>query len=134
MADNFCQSSTFIDLEPDQIEKAKEIIDKVSEKLEEEVGYLGFTTNIQDSEDHCGIWIYQEDNFNAEHAETLIKALVQELNLQGIVVCSWAYTCSKMRADEFGGGAFAVAKDYDTVWIDAAVEAENQLRENIILG
>lgn len=70
-----------------------------------------------------GVWICHDESMNTDHAEMLVKALVEELDLPGIFVCSWAYVCSKPRIDEFGGGAFAVQRGRDTIWIDAAASA-----------
>jgi hypothetical protein len=119
MADNYCQSSTLIEIEPGKIEQAKAVVHGVCEKLEGgEDGYVGFMVDVEEK----GVWIREEDSINHEHVESLIRALVEELQLDGIYVCSWAYTCSKQRVDEFGGGAFAVKKGKETVWIDAASE------------
>lgn len=120
MANNYCQSSSFVRIPKDQIEKAKVIIDEIETGLiDGDVGYVGFVAELQED----GIWIYDDESVTPEHVELLIKELVEQLNLPGKHLCSWAYTCSKPRIDEFGGGAFVVQKGKETVWIDAETEA-----------
>ena len=125
MADNYCESSSFITVPMEQLDDAYNILVRVQEELENDEfeGYVGFSAHIERQDDHHGVWIHDE-SVNPDHVETLVKALVEELKLPGIHVVSWAYTCSKPRIDEFGGGAFAVQMGEETVWVDAAREAE----------
>jgi len=125
MAQNFCESSSLIPIPQDKIEQAKEIVMRISNSLEEEEGYTGYDADVT-SVGETGVWIRHDDAINSEHAHSLVQALVEELDLPDIVVCSWAYTCSKPGIDEFGGGAFAVQKGHSTIWIDAASEALRQ--------
>lgn len=122
MANNYCQSSSFISIPDTKLEQARKIVERVQDRLfYDDEGYMGFTATIEKN----GVWIFEDDYYiTPEHIEQLVRALVEELDLPGVHVCSWAYTCSKPRINEFGGGAFAVQKGYDTVWIDAASEAE----------
>jgi hypothetical protein len=120
MADNYCQSSSFINVPADKIEQAKSIVTRVEDEVEKSEGYVGFIAEVRED----GVLIYSdENNIAPEHVEKLVVALVNELCLLGVHVCSWSYTCSKPRIGEFGGGAFAVQFGYPTVWIDAADEA-----------
>jgi hypothetical protein len=66
-----------------------------------------------------GVVLYDEESFNPEQAEAVMRALVEELSLPKVFGCSWAYTCSKPRPGHFGGGAFVLAKGRDTYWVDA---------------
>ena len=126
MAENYCQCSMFINVQPSKIEQAKSIVNRVCEHFESDSEHpetddqgLGFVVSVEAE----GVWIREDNSVIPEHVETLVRALVEELGLDGIYVCSWAYTCSKLRTDEFGGGAFAVVKGEDTEWIgDAASE------------
>lgn len=126
MANNYCESSSFVEIPPDKLEKAKVIADRIGVELESnpDEGYAGYVAEFEGT----GLWIHHNESLNPDHAERLVKALVEELDLMGIFVCSWSYTYSKPRIGigEFGGGAFAVQKGRDTVWIDAASEAERQ--------
>jgi len=132
MANNYMQSSSFIPFAPEQKAAANAIIERVeTEILEEFDEPAGFHATVEDA----GIWFSDDGEcINPEHLERAVFALVDELNLEGVFVCSWAYTCSKPRIDEFGGGAFAVAKGQDTVWIDASAEAERQMKAAIAAG
>ncbi|MEB3214425.1 MAG: hypothetical protein VKL39_23965 [Leptolyngbyaceae bacterium] len=128
MANNYCESSSFIDIPDDKIDKAREILQKVREELEaSEDGYAGFDAKIE----RGGAWIVHNESINPDHVESLVRALVEELDLPPVVV-SWSYTCSKPRIDEFGGGAFVVKKGFNTVWIDARNEAEKVLARDLM--
>lgn len=124
MANNYCESSSLIRIPKEQLERAKEIVTRVTAELEadEEWEYAGY---LADADEH-GVWIRHNESIETDHAEKLVRALVEELELPGVHVVSWSYTCSKPRIDEFGGGAFAVQKGHPTVWVDAASEAERQ--------
>lgn len=123
MANNYCLSSSFIPVEKDKIERAKQIVLRVSSKLEtSEDGYVGYEAEVEEK----GVWVYSDEYLTLEHVVELVQDLVEELDLPGIHVVSWAYTCSKPRIDEFGGGAFAVQKGKETVWVDAAYAARKE--------
>ena len=124
MANNYCDSSSLIRMPDDKKEKAKEIMARVEQELldDPDEGYANYIAEIHED----GVWIHSDESVNPNHMERLVKALVEELDLPGIHVCSWSYSCSKLRIDEFGGGAFAVQKGATTVWVDAADEARNQ--------
>ena len=127
MADNYTQSSSLIPIPDTQREAAAAIIRRIETELEEDPDeqYCEFNAEMDDT----GVWVYHDENINLNHLEKLVRALVEELDLEGAHVCSWAYTCSKRRIGEFGGGAFAIRKGYSTVWVDAAEEAERLLAE-----
>lgn len=116
MANNYTQSSSLIGIPAEKLEKAQEVVDRVREELTTEDESFGCNVEIIAGE---GVWISHDESINIENAEVLVKALVEELDLEGAFVVSWAYTCSKPRIDEFGGGAFAVQKGQDTKWVDA---------------
>ena len=119
MANNYFQSSSFINIPPELMPRAREIVEG-----------LGLSDGSDDPSEACyteyefrdgGIWIHDNGEwFDAEEAEAIVSALVNGLNLPGIHVVSWATTCSKPRIDEFDGGAFAVAAGQETVWVGAA--------------
>ena len=126
MADNYCESSSFVKVPKNKIEKARLIIERIENELrnDDNEGYVGFTSEITPIPPHNGVWIMGNSDFTPEHTERLVRALVDELNLKGIFVCSWSYSCSKPLIDEFGGGAFAISKDCKTIWIDALSEVQ----------
>lgn len=123
MADIHCQSSSFILLPNNKTELAREIVKR--EQIESERYDDYCIPEVEIAPD--GVWIYnQQENFDPYGAEILVRKLVEELDLSGVHVVSWAYTCTKPRIDHFGGSAFAVKKGCDTLWIDAGDEARKQ--------
>lgn len=106
---------------PDGKEKqAQEIINRISEELDKTEGYSGYDASIEGNK----VWIRHEESINQEHVNALVNALVEELEIDDPVTVSWAYTCSKPRVGEFGGGAFVVVRGKGSAWVDAADEAE----------
>lgn len=122
MANNYLESSSMIEIPEEKREAACKILEQVEHELEQsEEGHAGFTAELEPK----GMWIYGEESINIEHTELLVSRLVDELDLKPVTI-SWAYTCSKPRIDEFGGGACVIRKDQDTVWVDAVTEARKQ--------
>mgnify|MGYP003589551477 CR=1 FL=1 len=72
-----------------------------------------------------GVWFHVEESGNTDHVEAIARALLEELEMDEPFVCSWAYTCSKPRIDEFGGGAMVVRRGHETIWVDAMDSARN---------
>jgi len=129
MADNYCDSSSFLNVPPGKLDKAREIIARVEEELETgDEGYVGCQSQVLNDEERCGIWFSGDESCNVEHVELIARALVDELELEGDFICSWAYTCSKPRIDEFGGGAFVIRRGVETLWCDARSEVEDKIR------
>jgi len=119
MANNYCQSSTFIKIPNEKLAEAQKIVDRFEKRVDKrDDTWLGFDATCEKD----GVWINGEESFNPDMAEMLIRELVETLDLPGVYICSWAYTCSKQRVNEFGGGAFGVQKSTKTVWIDAVQE------------
>ena len=125
MANNYCEGSSFLKVPEDKIEKVQAIIDRVVDEMENDEngdGYCGCQAELEKT----GVWFHGDESINVEHAEIIARALVEELELDGKFTCSWAYTCSKPRIDEFGGGAFCIERGKDTRWVDAVNEAEKE--------
>ncbi len=123
MPDNYRISSSFVRIPESKLEQAEQIVDRVLIEIDEinrednnlewfsidrcisETGHkVGHTYDPNET----GLWIYSDEYFNTTCAEKLIKCLVEELDLPGMHMVSWAYTCSKLIIGEFGGGAFCV--------------------------
>ncbi len=121
MADYYTQSSSSIYIPEGKDGIAQQVIDRLREENE----YLGYSAVIEDG----SVWIYEEEAFDPDHAEILVRALVEEMGSDKMEVVSWAHTCSKPRVDSFGGGAFAVRRGYETVWIDARDEVFKKAQE-----
>jgi hypothetical protein len=114
MANNYCQLSCVLAIPQGSSGRAEEICSRVAQELESEDGFLGAVYEVGDT----GVWFHHDENADAEHVAELARALVEELEIDEPFFCSWAYTCSKPRVDEFGGGAFVVKRGYPTVWVD----------------
>lgn len=126
MANNWIESSSFVKVPKEKLDDAKRILERVKNQIgNEEEGYVGFIAEIEED----GVWIYHDESLTPEHVEFLVRTLVDELDLPGIHMCSWSYTCSKPRIDNFGGGAFAIHKGQPTVWVDATNDAHVRMVE-----
>ena len=122
MANNYLEYSSFLEVPADKIEQARSIVAREIVKLEEEDewGYCGIYAEVEAK----GVWFHAEESGNTDHVEAIARALVEELELDEPFVCSWAYTCSSPRIDEFGGGAMLVRRGHETVWVDAMNAAQ----------
>jgi hypothetical protein len=121
MANNYLQSSSMLAISEDQHAQAQAIIEKFMKQFDED-------DTVQDACVYCGIqvelepdgvWIYGEESFDVDQAACLAQMLVDGLEIDEPFIFSWAYTCSKMRIDEFGGGACLVRKGLPYEVIDA---------------
>lgn len=56
--------------------------------------------------------IYAEECGNTEHLVDFLQMYIREWNIDEPIGVEWAMTCSKMRPNEFGGGACVVWKDH----------------------
>ena len=112
MTNNYCESSSWMDIPEGKLKEAAEICDRISTELEKDrnEGYCGVEFEIRS--ETSSIWFHEDDSINTEHLELIARALVEELDLPPFF-CSWAYTCSKPRVNEFGGGAFAIIRGKD---------------------
>jgi hypothetical protein len=128
MPDYYCQSSSFLKIPPEKLDKAKRILDILETQAKDELCYPGYAYEIEKD----GVWIYSEKEFNPHDAERAIRRLVDELELDEPFVCLWSYSCSKMKVDEFGGGAFVVKRGYKTFWIDAYNAAKEAIEKNLL--
>ena len=122
MANNYLEYSAFLEIPPAKIEQARAIIAREIAKLEadDEWGYCGTRADVEAE----GVWFHAEESGNTDHVEAIARALVEELEISKPFCCSWAYTCSSPRIDEFGGGAMAVRRGHETVWVDALNAAQ----------
>ncbi len=130
MANNYQESSSFLEVPEEKLPEAQEIITRIVEELEAgEEEYCGCSAEVQGLEGRqsCGVWFYGVESINVEHVAVIARALIEQLELDAPFICAWAYTCSKLRIDEFGGGAFVIKRGYETYWCDARIHVERQL-------
>ena len=122
MANNYCESVSFMELEENQLEAAKLIVARVQDELlNSEEEYCGAVVTVfDDDEDETdGALFSYDENCNPEHVAKFAQALLDELEIDEPFVFSWSYTCSRPRIGEFGGGACVVARGRDPFWVDA---------------
>lgn len=139
MADNYTQLSTLLDIKNGQ--KVMDILDTLSsleDMTEEESNcltddWITLRTNIEDfgnpaslsvqGETSDTLWVCAEEECNLEATAMLMQKMLQEEAVEpnhprGILI-EWASTCSKLRAGQFGGGAFLATAD-KVVWREDA--------------
>jgi len=125
MADNYCIASSFLEFPEAKKSQVEAIISRIAKEIEEgyeageeEYSYLGVDIDVE----HNGVWFHTDESLIPEHVERIARAIIEELEIDSPFYCSWAFTCSKPRIDEFGGGAFAIVRGRDTHWVDAMTE------------
>ncbi len=128
MADNYLQFSEFIEVPAAQHPQADAIIKRVKAKIEAEDEYFGVCVELE----HRGVWLYADEHGDTDHLEALVRALVEELEIDEPFTCAWSYTCSKPRIGEFGGGAMVVRRGYETLWADAESAVDEMDRKRIL--
>jgi hypothetical protein len=111
-----------------KLDKAREIVKRVIQELEDgEDDYCGCLVDVVDE----GVWFHTDESINTDHVEIIARQLIDELKLDTPFFCSWAYTCSKPRIDEFGGGAFVIKRGYMTHWVDAMDQVQHRVKRGL---
>ena len=115
MAQNYQQFSTTVDYTTE--EQRQWLSVELSKENED-----GYTPNeYQDCKkenDPIGyFWVYAEESGDIERLAEIVSDYQQKFNLLGEWILRWACWCSKLRVDEFSGGAVAVYKG-KVKWID----------------
>ena len=123
MANNYIQSSSQLEIPKDKHAQAQAIIDKFIQQFDDD-DYCGIQVELEPE----GAWIYGEESFDPDQAAELVQTLLDELEIEEPFVFSWAYSCSKMRLDEFGGGACLVRKGLPYEMIDARNYIESLIK------
>lgn len=138
MANNYCEGSSFLPIPKDKVHLAQAIIDRAAKKLaaedecyEEGDEYYSYGCEAEVAGD--GVWFHGDESINPEHVAEIARALIEELELDEPFYCSWAYTCSKPRIDEFGGGAFVIIRGKQTYWVDAMHHVHQQVENGGLL-
>ena len=57
------------------------------------------------------LWLRAEESYMDEELEYIVQGTLKAIDSDLPVTVSCAYTCSKMRPGEFGGGVYAIWKD-----------------------
>jgi hypothetical protein len=85
-------------------------------------GSLGFEWEIDDED---GLWIYAEESGDPDSAALLVQKFLATHRPNAYVGFEWAATCSKMRLDEFGGGA-AIITATEITWNSTSAWVQEQ--------
>ena len=101
MADNYLQFSVMIPC--DTKEQKQWLAAKFDEQAESDDGPV-CQYNIESD----GVWAYAEEYGDPERLAEIVAAYQQQFDRQDGWILTWSQTCSKMRLDEFAGGAVAV--------------------------
>lgn len=126
MANNYTLSSSFLQLEETELEKAKTIVPRLESELEpDENGDVDSFSEYLAWEDD-GLWIRHTESISLEAVVAVIQVLLDELEIDEPFEFSWAYTCSAPRIDEFGGGACSLQRGKAPIWVDALTEVHRR--------
>tara|TARA_B100000497_G_C7623662_1_gene374753 strand:+ start:406 stop:831 length:426 start_codon:yes stop_codon:yes gene_type:complete len=63
------------------------------------------------------VWIASEEGTDLEFLADVLQDYLQHNDPEGSIGFTWAETCSKLRVDEFGGGAVFITHD-NQVWLN----------------
>ncbi|HUU88142.1 MAG TPA: hypothetical protein VMX17_10370 [Candidatus Glassbacteria bacterium] len=77
----------------------------------DDCGYL-FSYKVEDNDDEGQIWFYSEEYGDPYQLACLVHCFFKDMRPNGSdkFAISYAFTCSKMRVDEFGGGMQVATK------------------------
>lgn len=101
MADNHLLFSEEIETESE--EAAKWIEQQLKEADESEDGGICMYER-----DGAKLWVYSEEYAEVDRLEDVLAEYQKKFGDQKAIVLSWAYTCTKPRLSEFGGGATVI--------------------------
>jgi hypothetical protein len=142
MANNYLQYSTNYDfprkVSEEESDKILQIIMKAGaeeyssvydEEIDEDTPledqYIGTSLDMENS----GVWFYAEESGEPNVVIAMIQALQEYFKDEETHAFSWAYSCSKMRVDEFGGGAAAIKRGKDPTFVDALSYVLNEMEK-----
>ena len=103
-------------------EAANTLEDSLASAMEEERNSEPFCRLL--SLDHADaegdtVWIAEEEGIDLEFLADVLQDYLQHNDPEGSIGFSWAETCSKLRVDEFGGGAVFITHD-NQVWLNTS--------------
>lgn len=105
----------------EKLQLAKELGDLGHVVMTEGYDFIDFEFSISATEMH----IYAEESGTPELVAAFLQQYLEKFHPESSLWFSWATTCSKMRAGEFGGGAaFVTSKSIS--FVDTASWAEEQ--------
>jgi hypothetical protein len=119
MANNYQQYSFMINsltsTEITWLETKFDEIDKSNDDPSGEHTDIG-STEIERRDDGADLWLYAEEGCDLESLVDLLQDFLKKNRPDSYLGFEWANTCSKMRLDEFSGGAVFITAD-KTDWV-----------------
>lgn len=113
MANNYAQFSCLLPLTPEQTNYAKNLLTQMEDDDTErnhrrttQRRYVYFQHNAESD----GYWFHSDESGDPEQLALFIHHLIEKFDLPPFGF-DWAFTCSKPRIDEFGGGAVWITKE-----------------------
>lgn len=124
MANNYTELSFLLPVSECHRDKAMRILQSDMEQMEFDPGYVGFDASWEDD----GIWFHHDESADVDAIIGVVQHIMKECDITEPVGFCWAFTCSKPRLDEFGGGAVAITQTtiehIDTFqWLQSALES-----------
>ncbi len=91
MANNYCQSSSWMNIPKSKLKRAKKICDKIAAELEANAneGYCGVLYDIET--EHPGIWFHGDESINVEHLETHCTCLGRKVEIETVLLFMGVY-------------------------------------------
>ena len=123
MASNYCSTSSRFELPQEELDRIggitalQSVFDEAAGAYEESSGDEFFS--------EYRIIENRIDFVNNEFVDLdgiayIMRYIIEKLELDIPFYCSYANSCSSMRIDEFGGGAFLIVRGENIEWIDSA--------------
>lgn len=115
MADYFLQFSflVFEDLQPAECAWLEERSSAEWWEVNDPEQFMGFGMEIQDN----SLWINSEESGDVDQVAGLLHEFIRLFRPDDHVIFEWSWTCSKLRADGFSGGACYVSAT-ETAWFN----------------
>ena len=114
MANNYQQHSFMINsltsTEITWLETKFDEIDKSNDDPSGEHTDIG-STEIERRDDGADLWLYAEEGADLDSLVDFLQDFLKENRPDSYLGFEWANTCSKMRLDEFSGGAVFITAD-----------------------
>ena len=133
MANNYQQHSFMIEkLTPKEVtwlETKFDEIDKGNENDEGEYVDIGeVDLNVGTGDDGADLWLYSEEGADLDSLVDFLQDFLKENRPDSYIGFEWANTCSKMRLDEFSGGAVFITAE-KTDWVSTYDFLETKRKE-----
>ena len=128
MANNYTQFSAMFLGDKETIDELEKRLEHFSSTEQEEKDWDQWLYGIEYSKEDVAMWIYSEEGGNIDLLADIIADLQTDLDLEEPWAFSWANTCSKMRVDEFGGGACVIYKG-EVFSVSTGLWAERKIQE-----